>query len=417
MGQEEIKKVLSKYDVCALVGPNSQGKSTALQKFKNSNSILIDNEVKANEYIKNSVSSSPLIQWLEKLLDINFIQEKINEQLKSIDLEDINNLTNVTLNLDSATKDYKGLVNANITTSSNQWKSPGSGETFVAELLLIKKMLKPDIRNPIRYLIIDEPETFLHPSLFIKVCDVLKEISQYTKIIIATHSPEFLNYFIDDLGSVIYVQDGKYNQLYSSNECLEYFKKIPFYNDILSITENELENNKQCFKSISKIFNELDGYFNIFIKPKIIQSLFAKIVIIGEGRAEKIIFDCFKEEKKHQNYIGDVEFIDLYGKEFMLYFSELLKKINIKTIIIFDEDKDKSHELNLSLNKELLSLHCISFEYDIERYLLIDDIYKGRDFKSTFSPISIYNMYKNRNKKLLGLLNEIDRIILDEIML
>lgn len=412
MGQEEIKNILSQYNVCALVGPNSQGKSTALQKFKNSDCILIDNEVKANEYIKNSVSSSPLIQWLEKLLDINFIQDKIKEQLKSIDLADINNLTNVTVNLDSATKDYKGLVNVDIITSSNQWKKPGSGETFVAELLLIKKMLKPDIQNPIKYLVIDEPETFLHPSLFIKVCDVLKEISQYTKIIIATHSPEFLNYFVDDLGSIIYVQDGSYKQLYNNDECLDYFNRIPFYNKILSMTNEELENNKECFKSITKILNKLDGYFNIFIKPKIIQSLFAKVVVLGEGRSEKILFECFKEEKRHQNYMGNVDFIDLYGKEFMLYFSKILNIFGIKTIIIFDEDKNRSDELNLSLNKELLSLSCISFEYDLEKYLLIEKE-KSRDFKPIFSPISIYNMYKDRDEKVIKLIDRIEDYIIN----
>ncbi len=411
MGQEEIKNVLGKYNICALVGPNSQGKSTALQKFKNNDSILIDNEVKANEYIKNSVSSSPLIQWLEKLLDINFIQEKIKEQLDSINLKEINSLTNVSVELDSAAKDYKGLVNVNISTSSNQWHSPGSGETFVAELLLIKEMLNPEIQNPIKYLVIDEPETFLHPSLFIKVCDILKEISQYTKIIIATHSPEFLNYLVDDLGSIIYVQDGRYTQIYNNAECLNYFSKIPLYNKILSLTDEELDHNSKCFKSIIKIFNKLDSYFDIFVKPKIIQSLFAKIVVLGEGRAEKILFDCFKEEKMHQDYISDVELIDLYGKEFMLYFSQILDLLNIKTIIIFDKDTNHTDELNISLNKELLKLPCIAFDYDLETALLIEK--EGeRDFKPIISPISIYRMYKDRNEEVINLINQIDDLIL-----
>lgn len=407
-----MTKVLNEYNICALVGPNSQGKTTALKKYKTDDSILISNEVKADEYIKNSVSASPLIQWLEKLLNISEIQTKIKEQLGSIDLETVNGFSNVKIELDSAAKDYKGLVNVNIKTSSNQWKNPGSGETFVAELLLIKEMLNPNIKNPIKYLIIDEPETFLHPSLFIKVCSILKEISQYTKILIATHSPEFLNYFVDDLGSVVYVKDGVYRPFYSNKECLEQFKKIPFYNNILTMTDKELEEDKKCFKSISKIFNTLDGYFNIFIKPKIIQSLFAKIVIIGEGRAEKILFDCFKEEKRHQNYIGDVEFIDLYGKEFMLYFFEILNKVNIKTIIIFDEDENRSDELNLTLNKELRSSPSISFKFDIETFLSIEKE-KGRDFKAIFSPIAIYNMYKDKNKKVINLIDKIDKLISD----
>lgn len=412
-----INEILSEYNICALVGPNSQGKTTILQKFKSDNSILISNEVKANEYIKNSVSNSPLIQWLEKMLDINIIQEKINEQLQQINLDSINNITNVKLSLSSSPKDYKGLVNVDIQTSSNDWNSPGSGETFIAELLLIKEMLNPTIKNPVELLIIDEPETFLHPSLFIKVCSILSDISKYTKILVATHSPLFLNYLVSDLGSIVYVEKGVQKQLPSTGECIKLIEEISFYKKIYSISDIDLDGVKSCYKHIRKYLEIIDKYFDVFLKPKIIQGLFAKIIIIGEGRSEKVLFDCFKKEYCGEKYIGDVEFVDLYGKEFMLLYEKIMSNIGIKPIIIFDRDENKSDEYNRSISDELDKLLSLSFDIDIEDYLEFGDKEKrkSRDFKTTDSPIIIYSLYSERNTKLLSLLAKIDRLIMNEM--
>ena len=412
-----INDIMQKYDICVLVGTNSQGKSTILSNFKknnNDNAILISNEVKASEYIKNSASNSPLIQWLEKLIDIGEIQTKINEQLNSIKLDDINDISNVNISLKSSAEDYKGLVSVNINTVSNKWEKPGSGETFLAELLLVRKMLNPKIKNPIQYLIIDEPETFLHPSLFVKVASLLKDISMYTKVLIATHSPSFLECFVTDLGSIVYVKNGETKLIPNNEECLEIFKKMPFYNKILNYSDDELKTTKSCFKDIRGIINNFGSYFDVFLKPKIIHSLFAKTVVIGEGRAEKILFDCLKKEKGN-TYLSDIEFIELYGKELMPYFANLMAIIGIETIIIFDEDKNHTDEFNLGLNAELHLYENISFDYDIENYLGILRNKNDRNFKSIVSPISIYQLYFNRDKKVIDLINKIDKKLLNSI--
>lgn len=407
-----INNILEKNNVCILVGLNSQGKTTLLSNFNDTNkknAIFINNEVRANEYIKNSASNSPLIQWLQKLIEIKDIQDSINKQLSTIDLDDINRMSKVDISLSSSTDDYKGLVKVDINTSSNQWHKPGSGETFLAELLLVKKMLNPSIKNPIKYLIIDEPETFLHPSLFSSVCEVLNDISTYTKILIATHSPKFLECMNVNLCSVAYVNDGNLFPLKSDLEYQNELNNISLYSMILNYSDEELEK-KHCYKNIRKIMNNFDKYFNIFIKPKIIQALFSKIVVIGEGRTEKILFDCCKKENINI-YSSQIEYIDFYGKEFMLFLVEIIQSIGIKVVLIFDCDINKSDELNLNLNNTLMNFPNIHFEKEIENYLNITKEKNDGNFKSITSPMVVYSMYLDKNKGLLDLMNKLDTLI------
>ncbi len=407
-----INNILEKNSICILVGLNSQGKTTILSNFNDTNkknAIFINNEVRANEYIKNSASNSPLIQWLQKLIEIKDIQDSINKQLSTIDLDDINRISKVDISLSSSMDDYKGLVKVDIDTASNQWHKPGSGETFLAELLLVKKMLNPSIKNPIKYLIIDEPETFLHPSLFSSVCEVLNDISNYTKILIATHSPRFLECMNIDLCSVAYVNDGSVLPLMSDSEYKNELNNISLYSTILNYSDDEL-GKKHCYKSIRKLMSNFDNYFNIFIKPKIIQALFSKIVVVGEGRTEKILFDCCKKEKASM-YSSQIEYIDFYGKDFMLFLAEAIQKIGIKVVLIFDCDIKRSDELNLSLNKALMNFPNIHFEKEIENYLSIIKEKNDDNFKSITSPITVYNMYLDRNKELFNLMNDLDELI------
>ena len=156
--------------------------------------------------------------------------------------------------------------------------------------------------------------------------------------------------------------------------------------------------------------SNFDNYFNIFIKPKIIQALFSKIVVVGEGRTEKILFDCCKKEKASM-YSSQIEYIDFYGKDFMLFLAEAIQKIGIKVVLIFDRDIKRSDELNLSLNKALMNFPNIHFEKEIENYLSIIKEKNDDNFKSITSPITVYNMYLDRNKELFNLMNDLDELI------
>ena len=404
----KIEDIINEGNIYTLVGMNSQGKTYTLNDFykrHKEETIYIANEVKADESLKNSVDSSPLILWLERLLSISDIQKLIEEQLNDIDLTDINSKSNVSVELKSSAKNYKGLITTEIKTESNTWKKAGSGETFLAELLLVEKMLTTGTNNPIKYLIIDEPETFLHPSLYISVCSTLKRISTYSKILISTHSPKIVNYITEDINEIILVERGELKQLKSSQEYINLMDK------------NIVYNSEPLLTTTRKAKDKMNEYFNIFIKPKLINCLFSKIVIIGEGMAEQVLFNCFKSKKENKDYIGIIEFETLYGKDFIPLFSDIIKDIGLIPIIIFDKDVNVKNnpDAHKKINKyiEENNEYIISFENNIEEYLELDDSEKNSPgYKAINVPIQIEIAFLNDDLKINKLIDDIENTII-----
>ena len=384
----------------AFVGMNSQGKTYALETIKKKYKdevIFIANETKANETLKNSTDSSPLVSWLERLLDLSALKTLIDNQINSVNFDDINQLNNINVGLKNSTVNYKGLISADITTNSNQWHSPGSGETFYGQLMLIEKIISSGAENPIKYLLIDEPESFLHPSLYINMCYLLKRLSKMVKVIIATHSPNILNHFIDDLDEIIIVNNGKYTRL----------NNTVFYSNLINDNKKiySLDNGYTTTKAALSHFHE---YFDIFIKPIILNSVFSKIVVIGEGIGEKILFDCIQNEYDNDLYLSSVSFVTLYGKDFIPLVISILSSMGLKTLVVFDEDLNSKDEINIAINDVIknLSNKMICFNEDIETELDIKKN-KSKTFKSIYVPSVIKNLYVDRDVKLLNLIQRI----------
>ena len=390
------------------VGMNSQGKTFALETLKKKYKdevIFIANETKANETLKNSTDSSPLVSWLERLLDLKALKDLIDTQIDSISFDDINVLNNINVGLKNSTQNYKGLISAEIKTNSNQWGEPGSGETFYGQLMIIEKIINSGVDNPIKYLLIDEPESFLHPSLYINMCYLLKRLSRKVKVIIATHSPIILGYFIDDLEEIIIVNNGQYRRLETTT----------FYSSLIKNNTKiySIDNGYKTTKEALAHFNE---YFDIFIKPIILNSVFSKIVVIGEGLSEKILFDCIQNEYGNDLYLSSVSFVTLYGKDFIPFVIAILKDMGIKTVVVFDEDLKSTDEINVAINEYIKhnSDKIINFKEDIETELDIEKN-KSKTFKSVYVPSVIKNLYVDRNVKLLNLIQRIKKQI-DELI-
>ena len=110
----------------ALVGTNSQGKSYMItQEFKGSKgkkTILVTNEVKADENLKNSTDTSTLITWLNSLLDNTKAKKALQDEIDKVDLSSINDNSFLNVSLNNNLESYKGIISATIETNSNQWK-------------------------------------------------------------------------------------------------------------------------------------------------------------------------------------------------------------------------------------------------------------------------------------------------------
>ena len=104
-------------------------------------------------------------------------------------------------------------------------------------------------------LIIDEPESFLHPGLIREVAFNLRKINVKINVIVATHSVDFLQYFC-------------------TNETNIHFLKVEFE----KTTPEKLKKDDFVISNLNKLEE-----INIFNKKKIFLSLMSSKIIFVEG--------------------------------------------------------------------------------------------------------------------------------------
>lgn len=387
-------------DRLALVGTNSQGKSYMISKdFKSisKEAILVTNEVKADENLKNSTDSSTLIVWLNSLLDNKKAKDAIQEQIDGVDLSSINKNSFLNITLNDNLESYKGIISADIKTDSNKWGKPGSGERFLGQLLLISKILEDNPNKNYKYLVIDEPEQHLHPSLYIKVGKILNKIShQGIKVIIATHSPIITQNFIENTEEISKVVNGELKPLPSTEDLMSYKLKYDCY------TKEELK-----MSSYKKIEDKYETYFSNFVLPIIIKSLFCDYMLLGEGTIESKIFDLYIMKYVSSMEKNNIEYSITEGKIFFPLILSILKELGIKIISLFDlDDENADIHKYLNSNIELLSDKTISFKPNIETRLKITkNMYKDK-FRGSI--ILMNDLYIDNNQELMDLLEEIN---------
>lgn len=397
MRLNDIVKKKGKY---ALVGRNSQGKTYSLNEFHKKHittSIFIENESKADEALKSSINSSPLVQWLERLLDLTKIQQVVNKQISSINMPDTFGSSNLDICFNNAVSNYKGLISAEVKTKSNKWGNPGSGETFLGELLLVEQMINQGRRNPIKYLIIDEPETFLHKTLYIKITSVLHRLADKMTIIVSTHSSEFLNLYIDDLQEIIVVREGVLIPLKSDSEYISSILDLDIYD----------KQNDNMDRNIRKIIFDYEYYFQYFMKPIIIKCLFNQVVVLGEGAAENALFECMRRYYTKEVFSGYTDYYALTGKFLMPAYIFVLKDMGINVVTLFDYDiKDAGNPWREKINKYIMdcSDQYYFFENEIEESFGFGKV--DRAEKGVKSPILIQLAFINKNKEMIELLEQ-----------
>ncbi len=385
----------------ALVGPNSQGKSHLLStsiKPINKKTIYVTNEVKADENLKNSTDTSTLISWLNSLLDNTNTKNAIQEEIEKIDLSKLNKDSFLNIELTNNLDSYKGIIGAEIKTDSNKWRKPGSGEKFLGQLLLISKILEDNHANAYEYLVIDEPEQHLHPSLFIKVGKILNKISnQGIIVIIATHSPEIVQSFIEDTCEIGKVINGELTMIPNKTELMNTSLEYECYKD-----------DKLSFKEYLNIKTKYDLYFENFIIPLIIKSLFYGKVVLGEGAIESKLFEIHQLDYSSALDKNNIGYFITDGKIFIPIFLTILKTLGIKTVTLLDLDTEKEtkHEyLNKTINE--LSDEVISFKCNIELKLGLIDEDKPKD-KYISTIITLNEYYLNNDVRLQSILDNIN---------
>ncbi|MFH1585160.1 MAG: AAA family ATPase [archaeon] len=169
-------------------------------------------------------------------------------------------------------------------------------------------------------LIIEEPEIYLHPHACKHFYSSLKELSDKgTQVIYATHSPYF-------------IPIENYKSIYLTQKILGETKVVHILEDLPIDT----------LKFIS-LFND-----------RINEIFFSNKVILVEGFADKIFLEHAMEISKIEKDKRNISVIECGGISEIKFMIKILKKLDIKTLVLCDEDT--GNQISAKELKEIESL-------------------------------------------------------------
>lgn len=327
-----------------ILGKNGTGKTTYINTLaKDKKSIHIETNQKIEDLTSNTKDSSYLVRLLEVLEQKNIkdLETEMSRIFSHKHTVSFNGKSdNVSFNC--TVDNFKGLL------LSNNLKIYSAGEqaSIAIDLLFSNsKSLKADFNT----ILIDEIDSFLHPSLFNEIAEKILEISKDFDVVISTHNPNFIRSFgiwVDSKGAenfeVYYF--GTFMNGKDRIADINTFKINPM--DIHNIVKNylsslekiDLAKKHRIFKLVESndfTTNQTKSYalINQLFLNAILESLFEINVILVEGPTELIYYS--------QNKIVGFEtwrLVSTFGKFFMYPIADFLKNLNINVHCVFDED-------------------------------------------------------------------------------
>ena len=316
----------------ALVGANSQGKTYQLEQLSKACTgkvIFVESETKSDENMKNSAEKTTLIEWITELIGLDDINAVIDNIISKMRISNSNE--RIFVELKNSVKSYKGIIEFVMKSNNNSKELAGSGERVLGQLIMIDNILD-DNNSKYEYLIVDEPEAHLHPSLYYLIAKTLNNISHRgIKVAIATHSEEILKYFVEDSSEIIMMKD--LNPIPLKNTDYYYHLK-----DGIACYEDEI----LMMESYKKIRDKDNLYFKTIMFDGIYKALFSNTVIIGEGVIEEELFNLYLNKYYENYYNKNVCSIISHGKEMIPWYISILNDIGINNICIYDCDNEDS---------------------------------------------------------------------------
>ena len=236
------------------------------------------------------------------------------------------------------------------------------------------------------YLIIDEPEKFCHPQLVRKVANYLKEISKKINVILTTHSPLFLSYYIDERRT-------KINYLKKEGS----IKEGIFIEDLISYLKKIIKKDNEKYQTMG---NENKTWTKI-IENKIhrvsfLENLFSSKIILVEDISTKFFVEYILDEL-NLNFNCFI----CHGVSNIWKFQKALTKIGyLESDIYYLADLDRKPNRSVGLNhfdqNQIIHHFINNLESDLE-----DEI-KGNMKKS--------DVTLNKKPNAIGIIYNIDEI-------
>ncbi len=330
------------------IGPNGFGKTTKLQNIKEdlisvqgipeSEILFLESEILLSDEMKDTKDETKTMEYiLSELLETPTIQANKQTLEQSIDTEINNNISLLNGIVDdilnyngqvrkgdfigvTKEKQYKKLVKIN---NSDFLKKTGSGQRMQLILGFVKHSSK-------KYIFLDEPEKYSHPSLLNVTAKMINGINQSGKdIYIATHSPKLLSMLelsIDNIGVI--------NDISHSEKTIDFNAIIKDLSSILPI-QNFREKEKSYYD-----FSTCERNIKSINYRDFLESLFTKQVYLCEGINDKLFLQKYLMDNKR--YYDDYYILPVYGKYLLPLFISIYKSLNISVTVLFDKDNENT---------------------------------------------------------------------------
>ena len=163
---------------------------------------------------------------------------------------------------------------------------------------------------------------------------------------------------------------------------------------------------------------DLEGYLITAFRDYIITAFFSKVVVIGEGSSEDVLFD-YIENVLRPNWILEYEigFIHGWGKSTLPLFFIFLNNIGVRVLVLYDYDND-NNPVHVAYRNAFNRYHfdnpALFASYylkpDLEGYLNMSE--EDERIPSLIKPVNVYNytfLSNGKNEKLnklLGVMKE-----------
>ena len=330
----------------AYIGPNGYGKTTKLNEtikmLKNSgiseaDILFLESEILLSDEVKDSKDETKTMEYiLSELLETpniitlkSQLQTEINNTIGA-NQANVNSIIDSILNINGQTRtknfispNSKGLKYKQVVTIDNKefLDKTGSGQRMQLLWSWVKNSNK-------KYIFLDEPEKYSHPSLLNVTAKLIMDLSKLGKdIYIATHSPKLLSMLNLELQNI-----------YVINDSTHYCKNID-----ISGTISELK----TILPVANFTNKYSNYYETITCSEIIKTihykdflecLFSNRVYLCEGVNDKLFL--FKYLQDNGEFFDDYVIMSTFGKYPMPLFLNLFKKLGIHVSCVFDEDDE-----------------------------------------------------------------------------
>lgn len=382
---EDIEKFSRK----VYIGINSSGKTYNLNTIKNSINISSSKPSEDSKltsatqiitdrlynYFNESASLNEKFDEFLRLMieEIGQLHIKINDFKITDNLnETILSKTLVDLSQKSDFSDFFKKTIHNLLESNIDELGEGHKQIYLVKLLLFN-----NISN--KTLIVDEPESFLHPSLLKDFAIYLNKLSENNRVIVSSHSSLFVKNFIEDLSEIEIVDPFKFVGSKWSIDRNSPSKKIDddFWMRIVNKLNSKVKERNINLETITNKWNRFKLNFienNLFDLNKIkiwkdkfyseiIESIFWRNTILAEGLIEKIIFE---------NYLNmpSWQLIGTFGKDSMPLIGSILEELGINVSYVLDQD-DIDNPLHIEFNKFFAEEKSLFFKPNMDVELQI----------------------------------------------